>query len=108
MSVDNLLDSILSAIGNTFDRIGVAFSRTFNVVVEGSFGDIVLWDVGIIVITSFVVLSLLALFREPLELFHIGQEWLLEKIHNLLEWILNLFTGGLKKIAELIRKAVKR
>ena len=108
MSFDDLLDRILSAIGDTFDRVGLAFSRTFNVVVEGSFGDIVLWDVGIIVITSFVVLGLLALFREPLELFHIGQEWLLEKIHNLLEWILNLFTRGMKKIAGLIRKALKR
>ncbi len=108
MSFDNLLDSIRSAIGDTFDRIGLAFARTFNHVTEGSFGDVGLWDVGIIVITIVAVLIILALLREPLELFHIGQEWFLEKVHNVLEWILDLVHRGLKKIVELIGKTLKR
>ena len=36
------------------ERISLAFTRTVDFVMEGAFGDVVLWDVGIIAATSFV------------------------------------------------------
>ena len=35
-------------------RISLAFTRTVDFVMQGAFGDVVLWDVGIIAVTSFV------------------------------------------------------
>ena len=35
-------------------RISLAFTRTVDFVMKGAFGDVVLWDVGIIAATSFV------------------------------------------------------
>ncbi len=96
------------SIIDLFDRIVLVFGRTFNLVIEGAVGDLALWDIGIIVITILVILCVLALFREPLEPIHIGQEWVLEQIHKALEWILDLVHGALKRIQELIRIALKR
>ena len=36
-------------IAELLGRIGLAFERTFDLVMKGAFGDVVLWDVGIIV-----------------------------------------------------------
>lgn len=108
MSFTNLFESVLQAIEHAWDRIGLAFSRTFGLLVDGAVGDVGLWDVTIILVTSFIVLCVLSMFREFFELVHIGQEWVLEKVHNLLEGILNLVHGALKRTYQSIRKALKR
>ncbi len=33
-------------IAELLGRIGLAWTRTFNFVMKGAFGDVVLWDVG--------------------------------------------------------------
>ena len=103
-----MFESVLQAIENAWDRIGLAFSRTFGLLVDGAAADVGLWDVAIILVTSFIVLCVLSLFREFFELVHIGQEWVLEKIHNLLEEILNLFHRALKRTHQSIRNSLKR
>jgi len=47
---------LLKSIGELLGRIGLAFERTFNLISEGKLGDLVLSDLGIIVVT--VVVSL--------------------------------------------------
>ncbi len=42
-------------------RIGLAWTRTFYFVMEGAFGDVALWDVGIIAATVVVGLVVFAL-----------------------------------------------
>jgi hypothetical protein len=41
-------------IAELLARIGLAFERTYYLVVNGAFGDVVLWDLGIIVVVSIV------------------------------------------------------
>ena len=41
-------------IAELLARIGLAFERTYYLVLEGAFGDVVLSDVGIIVVAGFV------------------------------------------------------
>jgi hypothetical protein len=108
MSFTNLFDGVLQAIEHAWGRIGLAFSRTFGLLVDGAVTDVGLWDVTIILVTSFIVLCVLSLFREFFELVHIGQEWVLEKIHNLLEGILNLVHRTLKRTYQSIRNSLKR
>ena len=108
MSISELVDTALLAIENVWDRIGLAFSRSFGQIFDGAITDVGLWDAVIVVATIFVGLCILSMFREFLELVHIGQEWFLEKIHNMLEGILNLVHRGVTKTYQGIRKAFRR
>ena len=108
MTVTDMLDSVLEAIGEALDRIGLAFGRTFGSLVDGAFAGLMMWDIGIVLATVFVVLCALLLLREVLDTIHLGAEWLLELVHKIIEGILDGFHGVLKGIVQLIRKGVKR
>ena len=108
MDITELFDTAFRAVGHVWDRIGLAFSRTFTLIFDGAIGDVGLWDTVIVVATIFVGLCILSLFREFLELVHIGQEWVLEKIHNMLEGILKLIHRGLTKTYQGIRNVLRR
>lgn len=108
MTITELFDSVIGAIGDAFDRVGLAFGRTFDLVAAGAFADLMLWDVAIVLATVFVGLCILVMLREVLDLIHLGAEWFLEFVHKTVEAILDGFQGGLTRIYRLVRKALKR
>jgi hypothetical protein len=108
IDLTELFVPVVQAIGAVWDRIGLAFSRSFTLIFDGAIVDVGLWDAVIVVATIFVGLCILSLFRETLELIHIGQEWVLEKVHNMLEGILDLVHRGMTKVYRGIRNVLRR
>ncbi len=53
-------------IAELLGRIGRAFTRTFDLVMEGAFGDLLLSDLGIVVVISVVSLIVVAILWDVL------------------------------------------
>ncbi len=64
MTIAELFAAVLVFVDGLLGRIALAFERTFNLVTEGKWSDLVLSDIGIVVMIVFGGLGVLGVLTE--------------------------------------------